>query len=75
MAGNGSRGCHSRHLPRIALLSVADEKIGDEEAAGEAAAEFDPLDLHVDPDEPAPTYEVDYDARLEELKRRMGEDE
>lgn len=51
------------------------EKIGDESARGEAASEFDPLDLHVDVDEPPPRpAEVDYDARLEELKRRMGEE-
>lgn len=51
------------------------EKIGDESARGEAAASFDPLDLHVDVDEPAgPRFEVDYDARLEELKRRMGKE-
>jgi phage shock protein A len=51
------------------------EKIGDEEAQGEAAASMDPLDMHVDVDAPTPTFEdVDYDARLEELKRRMGEE-
>jgi len=50
------------------------EKIGDESARGEAAAEMDPLDLHVDPSEPPPRpADVDYDARLEELKRRMDE--
>lgn len=47
------------------------EKIGDDEARSEAAAEFDPLDLHVDMDAP-PREEVDVDAALEELKRRMG---
>jgi len=51
------------------------EKIGDEARRGEAAEEFDPLDLHVDVDEPPRNVEVDYDARLEELKRRMGEDD
>jgi phage shock protein A len=51
------------------------EKIGDESARGEAAASMDPLDLHVDVDEPPPRpVDVDYDARLEELKRRMGEE-
>jgi phage shock protein A len=48
------------------------EKIGDESARGEAAAEFDPLDLHVDTDAP-PRRELDVDAALEELKRRMGQ--
>ena len=50
------------------------EKIGDEGRRGEAAAEFDPLDMHVDRDEPPRRLDVDYDARLEELKRRMGEE-
>ena len=50
------------------------EKIGDEGRRGEAAAEFDPLDMHVDMDEPTRRPEVDYDARLEELKRKMGEE-
>jgi len=48
------------------------EKIGDEAAHGEAAASMDPLDLHVDVDEPPRRpEEVDYEARLAELKRRM----
>ena len=51
------------------------EKLGDESARGEAAASFDPLDLHVDVDEPPPRMDVDYDERLAELKRRMGEDD
>ena len=42
-----------------------------DEARSEAAAEFDPLDLHVDMDTP-PREELDVDAALEELKRRMG---
>jgi phage shock protein A len=49
------------------------EKIGDEEARAGAAADFDPLDLHVDVDSP-PRRELDVDAALEELKRRMGKD-
>ncbi len=50
------------------------EKIGDEAARGEAAASMDPLDLHVDMDAPPRrSAEVDYDARLAELKRRMDD--
>ena len=49
------------------------EKIGDDEARAGAAAEFDPLDLHVDMDTP-PREELDVDAALEELKRRMGKE-
>lgn len=50
------------------------EKIGDEDARAEAARDFDDLDLDdldVGPDPYRPP-EVDVDARLEELKRRMG---
>ena len=50
------------------------ERVGDEAAAGEAAASMDPMDLHVDMDDPPPAPEVDYDARLAELKRRMSEE-
>ena len=50
------------------------EKIGDDEARSDAAAEFDPLDLHVDVDAPAPDRELDVDAALAELKRRMGKE-
>ncbi len=69
-------------------LSVADdlfgeldrmaEKIEGERAAGEAAEAFDNLDLnrrseyHIDLDEP-PAEELDVDAALAELKRRMRE--
>ena len=49
------------------------EKIGDDEVRADAAAEFDPLDLHVDVDTP-PRRELDVDAALEELKRRMGKE-
>jgi len=55
-------------------------KIDDEQAEGGAAEAFSDLDLgpeqsdyHIDLDE-APPPEPDYDARLAELKRRMGED-
>jgi phage shock protein A len=47
------------------------DKIDGETSVADAEAEFDPLDLHVDMDAP-PRREVDYDAALEELKRRMG---
>jgi phage shock protein A len=49
------------------------EKIGDDEARAHAAADFDPMDLHVDVDSP-PRQELDVDAALEELKRRMGKE-
>ncbi len=55
------------------------EKIEGERAAGEAAEAFDGLGLderseyHIDVDEPARREELDVDAALEELKRRMGE--
>ena len=57
------------------------EKIEGEEAAGEAAEAFDNLDLgldegsehRIDLDEPSRPEELDVDAALEELKRRMGE--
>ncbi|NJD18778.1 MAG: hypothetical protein FIA95_05780 [Gemmatimonadetes bacterium] len=49
------------------------EKIGHEDARAQAAEEFADLDLDADPDfAPPPPPEVDLDARLEELKRRMG---
>lgn len=50
------------------------EKIGDHEARADAASEFDPLDLHVDRDAPPPRQELDVDAALDELKRRMGKE-
>lgn len=49
------------------------EKIGDTDAAAQAAREFDEFDLRVDPDAPVRRPEVDYDAALDELKRRMGQ--
>lgn len=49
------------------------EKIGHEDAQARAAEELGDLDLDADPDfAPPPPPEVDLDARLEELKRRMG---
>jgi len=51
------------------------EKIGAEDARAEAAEEFSDLDLEADPDfAPPPPPELDVDARLEELKRRMREE-
>lgn len=47
------------------------EKIGHEDARAQAAEEFSDLDLEADPDFALPP-EVDLDARLEELKRKMG---
>lgn len=71
---SGARGSIGAADDLFSEMDRMAEKIGDESARGEAAAEMDPLDLHVDMDEPprAPV-DVDYDARLEELKRRMGE--
>ena len=55
------------------------DKIEGNEARGEAAQAFDELDLNegsefrVDTNEPPPNRELDVDAALEELKRRMEE--
>lgn len=57
------------------------DKIEGNEARGEAAQAFDEMDLgldegsehRIDMDEPPPDRELDVDAALEELKRRMGE--
>jgi phage shock protein A len=58
------------------------DKIEGNEARGEAAQAFDELDLggvesehRIDLDEPPPNRELDVDAALEELKRRMSENE
>jgi len=52
------------------------EKIGAEDARAQAAEEFSDLDFEADPDfAPPPPPELDVDARLEELKRRMGKKE
>jgi phage shock protein A len=49
------------------------EKIGHEDAQAQAAEEFSGLDLDADADfAPPPPPELDVDARLEELKRKMG---
>lgn len=59
-----------RELDRMA------EKIGDEEAMGEAARSFSEEEIFDDPVDSGPPpprpEEVDYDAALAELKRRMG---
>ncbi|MEQ9568648.1 MAG: hypothetical protein RLN75_00540 [Longimicrobiales bacterium] len=56
----------------FAELDRMAEKIGDTDARAEAAREMDEFDLRIDPDTPTRRPEVDYDAALEELKRRMG---
>ncbi len=49
------------------------EKIGETDARAQAAEAFDDIDLDgLDDDYTPPPPEVDFDARLEELKRRMG---
>lgn len=59
----------------FAELDRMAEKIGDTDARAEAAREMGDFDLRVDPDEPIRRPQVDYDAALEELKRRMGKSE
>lgn len=56
----------------FAELDRMAERIDDTDAAGQAAREMGDFDLRVDPDEPVRRPQVDYDAALEELKRRMG---
>jgi len=60
----------------FAELDRMAEAIGDEDARAKAAEDFADLDLDGDPDPdlPPPPTPVDFDARLEELKRRMGKD-
>lgn len=48
------------------------ERIGDTNAEADAAREMGDFDLRVDPDAPVRRPEVDFDAALKELKRRMG---
>jgi len=70
----GARGSIGAADDLFSEMDRMAEKIGDESARGEAAEAMDPLDLHVDMDEPPRRpVDVDYDARLEELKRRMEE--
>ena len=56
----------------FAELDRMAERIGDTDAEASAAREMDDFDLRVDPDAPVRRPQVDYDAALEELKRRMG---
>ena len=56
----------------FAELDRMAERIGDTDAEASAAREMDDFDLRVDPDAPIRRPQVDYDAALEELKRRMG---
>ncbi len=48
------------------------DRIGDTDAEAQAAEEMSEFDLRVDPYAPTRRPDVDYDAALEELKRRMG---
>lgn len=48
------------------------DRIEDSDARAEAAQSIDDLDLSIDPDAPIRRPDVDYDAALAELKRRMG---
>jgi phage shock protein A len=60
----------------FAELDRMAEKIGDDENRASAAADLgvdDPFDLRVDPRASPRRPDVDYDAALEELKRRMAE--
>lgn len=58
----------------FAELDRMAEAIGDEDARAKAAEDFADLDLDADPDLPPPPPSVDFDARLAELKRRMGQE-
>jgi phage shock protein A len=75
----GARESISAADDLFAELDRMADKIEGNEARGEAAQAFDELDLdegseyRVDLDAPPPTRELDVDAALEELKRRMGE--
>lgn len=72
----GARETMGRADDLFAELDRMAEKIGDDEHRADAAADLatdDPFDLRVDPRASPRRPEVDYDAALEELKRRMGE--
>ncbi len=56
----------------FAQLDRMAERIGDTSAEAEAARELDDFDLRIDPDTPTRRPDVDFDAALAELKRRMG---
>ena len=59
----------------FAELDRMADRIGDTDASAQAAREMSDFDLTIDPDAPLRRPEVDYDAALEELKRRMGKSE
>lgn len=56
----------------FAELDRMAEKIDHSDATADAARTLDDLDLSIDPDAPVRRPDVDYDAALAELKRRMG---
>jgi phage shock protein A len=77
---SGARDSLSAADDLFSELDRMAEKIEGEHAQGEAAQAFDELDLddtdseyHIDVDEPPPREELDVDAALAELKRRMGQ--
>lgn len=77
---SGARETLSEADDLFAELDRMAEKIEGTRASAEAAEAFDELDLdegseyHVDVDEPPVREELDVDAALAELKRRMGEE-
>lgn len=58
----------------FAELDRMAEKIDEEDARARAAESFADFDLAGDDEPPPESPPVDFDARLEELKRRMGQD-
>jgi phage shock protein A len=73
----GARDAVGRADDLFAELDRMAEKIGDDENRADAAADIDledPFDLRVDPRASPRRSDVDYDAALEELKRRMGKE-
>lgn len=74
---SGARESLSEADDLFSELDRMAEKIEGNKARGDAAEAFDSLDFdepsefHVDIDEPGPDRELDVDAALEELKRRM----
>ena len=70
-----ARGSISAADDLFSELDRMAEKIGDEDARAKAAESFDDLDLSGGSDyDPPPAEEIDFDARLRELKRRMGKE-
>jgi hypothetical protein len=75
---SGARGTISAADDLFGELDRMADKIDGEKAKGDAAEDFSGIDMgepasdmHIDMNEP-PRAEPDYDAALEELKRRMG---